>query len=302
MKCPHCKQEIDEEYIANRPRTEGIGAADGPSLEEALAELDSLQGLASVKASVARLCDRFRARQLEDDTAIFTFHFLFLGNPGTGKTRVALILAKILRALGALPTAKCVQVDRSMLVGPYIGQTAPLVNKYVDEALGGVLYIDDAPYLECGPHDMHGREALDTLVKRQVEDLGKFVIILSGYPQNIEAFITANPGFRARFSERFVFEDYEPSALLAAFTALAQEKGVGFADGFKETLAEGIRQRYEDPSRGFRNNMREIQRWFMACEENKAERVMALRKTGASEEESLSEALIFRMEDLRGIE
>jgi SpoVK/Ycf46/Vps4 family AAA+-type ATPase len=302
MKCPHCGQDIDEEYIANRPGTEEIGAAAGPSLEEALAELDSLQGLASVKASIARLCDCIRARKLADDTEIFTRHFLFFGNPGTGKTRMAFILAKILHAVGALPTEKVVPVDRSMLVGPYIGQTAPLVNRYVDEALGGVLYIDDAPYLEQGPSDMFGREALDTLVKRLVEDLGKFVVILSGYPKNMDAFIAEHPGFRARFPEHYVFEDYEPSALLAAFTALAKEKNLSLAEGFEEAVAERITRRYEDPARGFRNNMRDIHRWFMDCEENKAKRVMALRISGASEEESQRESLIFQAEDLRGID
>jgi SpoVK/Ycf46/Vps4 family AAA+-type ATPase len=289
----------DDEYVTIRPEDVPKGTASGAdqSLDEVLAELNALQGLSSVKDSITRIYNRIQAQKLAGETEVIGKHYQFLGNPGTGKTTVARIMAKVFHSIGMLPTDKLVEVARDKLVAQFTGQTAPLVNQRVDEALGGVLFIDEAYTLNQGHDDKWGHEAIDTLLKRLEDDKGKFVAIIAGYTQNMDAFISTNPGLKSRFSERILFEDYSPDELFAAFKSMAKKKNVSLGPGFEEALAERLQDLYTNRSNDF-GNMRTIRQIFEASEENKAGRIMALQKSGMGQEELRKEVRIFQVEDL----
>lgn len=289
----------DDEYVLLRPEDVPKGVASGAnqSLDEVLAELNALQGLASVKDSVTKIYNRIQTQKYAGETEPIGKHFLFLGNPGTGKTTVARIMAKVFHSLGMLPTDKLVEVARDKLVAEYTGQTAPLVNKRVEEAMGGVLFIDEAYTLNQGKDDKWGHEAIDTLLKRLEDDKGKFVAIIAGYTQNMEDFIATNPGLKSRFSERILFEDYTPDELFAAFRSMAKKKNITLGPGFEEVLAERLQELYAGRSKDF-GNMRTVRQIFEASEENKAGRIMSLQKSGMAEAELRKEVRIFQVEDL----
>jgi len=289
----------DSEFTLLRPEDvpKGTASAANISLDEVLKELEALQGLQSVKDSITRIYNTIQAQKLAGDLQVIGKHYQFLGNPGTGKTTVARIMAKVFFALGMLPTAKLVEVDRAKLVAQFGGQTAPLVNDRVDEALGGVLFIDEAYTLNQGPDDKMGHEAINTLLKRLEDDKGKFVAIIAGYTKNLEDFIATNPGLKSRFGERVVFEDYEPSDMVAAFQFSAQKKNLTFGEGFAEALEARFRELYANRSKDF-GNMRTVRQIFEATEENKAGRIIALQNGGMAEADLKREVRIFQVDDL----
>jgi SpoVK/Ycf46/Vps4 family AAA+-type ATPase len=207
-------------------------AAPGQTLEEAMSDLDSLIGLDGIKAEVKRLTSFLRIQQHRKQHglkgSVQTLHFVFTGNPGTGKTTVARIVSKILYGFCLLKTTNVVECDRSDLVGGYLGQTAIKTDEKIESALDGVLFIDEAytlagDALNYGHGDMYGDEAINTLVKRMEDSRDRLVVIVAGYPKPMQKFIRANPGLESRFTRYLTFEDYSIADLCRIFEKFCRE-------------------------------------------------------------------------------
>ena len=203
--------------------------------EAVRAELDGLVGLGEVKEYVFGLADNLQVQQRRAaagfKTASLSMHMIFTGNPGTGKTTIARLVAKYLKAIGALKGGQLVEVTRADLVGRYTGHTAPLTNSVIESALGGVLFIDEAYSLYRGEQDSFGLEAIDTLVKGMEDHRDELVVVLAGYTREMEVFLTANSGLASRFPNKIEFPDYTADELLDITNVLAKGKGYRLAEG-----------------------------------------------------------------------
>ena len=198
-------------------------------LEEVKAEMDRIIGLDEVKDYVLRLEDAIAVQRRRAaagmKTAGVSMHMIFTGNPGTGKTTIARLVGKYLKAIGALSGGQLVEVSRADLVGRYVGHTAPLTQKVIQSALGGVLFIDEAYSLYRGEQDTFGLEAIDTLVKGMEDHRDELVVILAGYTKEMEEFLQSNSGLRSRFPNKIEFPDYTGAELLAITKLTAKGKG-----------------------------------------------------------------------------
>ncbi len=198
------------------------------TVDAALAELDDLIGLASLKHEVRSLSNLLRLQKLRAEanlpTTEVSLHMVFTGNPGTGKTTVARIVGKIFRALGVLAKGHLVEADRSGLVAEYAGQTGPKTNKKIDEALDGLLFIDEAYSLVAAEsEDPYGREAIQALLKRAEDNRDRLVVILAGYPDEMRELLLSNPGLSSRFNRTMEFEDYTPIELGRIFELMCDK-------------------------------------------------------------------------------
>jgi SpoVK/Ycf46/Vps4 family AAA+-type ATPase len=214
------------------------GYSDTPTLESAVAELDELIGLEPVKQQVRAIAAQLRVAKLRDRQGLTsqppTRHFVFMGPPGTGKTTVARILGRIFAALGLLVRPEVVEAQRADLVGEHLGATAIKTNKLVDSALGGVLFIDEAYALHNEGYsggDAFGAEAVQTLLKRAEDDRDRLVIVLAGYPADMQRFLRSNPGLASRFGTRIEFPSYTADDLSDIATLLAEQAGDAFDAG-----------------------------------------------------------------------
>ena len=211
-----------------------LPAAYTGAVDEIKRELDELVGLAPVKEYVFGLADNIQVQQRRAaagfKTASLSMHMIFTGNPGTGKTTIARLVARYLKAIGALKGGQLVEVSRGDLVGRYTGHTAPLTNSVIESALGGVLFIDEAYSLYRGEQDSFGLEAIDTLVKGMEDHRDELVVILAGYTKEMETFLTANSGLASRFPNKIEFPDYTADELLDITTVLAKGKGYRLAE------------------------------------------------------------------------
>ena len=217
-----------------------LPAAYTGALDAIRAEINELVGLAPVKEYVFGLADNLQVQQRRAaaglKTASLSMHMIFTGNPGTGKTTIARLVAKYLKAIGALKGGQLVEVTRADLVGRYTGHTAPLTNSVIESALGGVLFIDEAYSLYRGEQDSFGLEAIDTLVKGMEDHRDELVVILAGYTREMEIFLTANSGLASRFPNRIEFPDYTAVELLQITQVLAKNKGYTLAEACTEPL------------------------------------------------------------------
>ena len=206
------------------------------------AELDEIVGLAEVKNYVRDIAKNVRAQQRRKaqglKVAEVNMHMIFTGNPGTGKTTIARILAKYLKAIGALRGGQLVEVTRADLVGRYVGHTAPLTNTVIQSALGGVLFIDEAYSLYRGGEDSFGLEAIDTLVKGIEDNRGDLVVILAGYTKEMQLFLSANSGLASRFPNQIEFPDYTGEELYRITLSIAKSKGYNLDESCRDVLIQ----------------------------------------------------------------
>ena len=225
---------------ADQPLFDLLPAAYTGALDAIRAEINELVGLAPVKEYVFGLADNLQVQQRRAaaglKTASLSMHMIFTGNPGTGKTTIARLVARYLKAIGALKGGQLVEVTRADLVGRYTGHTAPLTNSVIESALGGVLFIDEAYSLYRGEQDSFGLEAIDTLVKGMEDHRDELVVILAGYTKEMETFLTANSGLASRFPNKIEFPDYTAEELLQITHVQARNKGYRLAESCTQPL------------------------------------------------------------------
>ncbi len=268
----------------------GLGerAADvrAPTIEEVLAELDGLTGMQPVKDEVRRLIATCRANKLREaqglESASMSYNFVFTGNPGTGKTTVARILAKAFRALGILDRGHLVETDRSGLVAAYAGQTAIKTNKLIDSAKGGILFIDEAYQLNQGQNDQFGSEAVATLLKRMEDERGTMVVIIAGYKEEMKGFMAINSGLESRFNRVLDFPDFTTKELAQIFRAQAKKAKYILSPDVERWIEPYIGLLTQKKSKAFGNG-RWVRNLFEKAVERQSLRVVELKDPGKEE-------------------
>ncbi len=248
------------------------------TLEELMEELDSLVGLEAVKQDLTNLINLIKVRKMREERGMkqpdITLHLVFSGNPGTGKTTVARLLAKIYKALGVVSGGQLVEVDRSDLVVGYIGQTAIKTAEVIDSAIGGILFIDEAYTLTAGKDEKDfGKEALDTLLKRMEDNRDDLIVIVAGYTDLMEEFIDSNPGLRSRFNKNIFFKDYTGDELYRIFESMCKKqeytpdkKAAAYIRNYLETRAKAHEENFA--------NAREVRNYIERCIERQATRIV----------------------------
>jgi stage V sporulation protein K len=249
------------------------------TLDRLLAEFDGLIGLDSVKREVHSLVNLMRVRELRRKSGLpfpeMSFHLVFSGNPGTGKTTVARLFAEICRALGVLKRGHLVEVDRAALVGGYIGQTALKTKQVLDSAIDGVLFIDEAYSLTRSKSENDfGMECIDTLLKAMEDHRDTLIVIVAGYSNLMRAFLESNPGLRSRFTKVVYFPDYSPDDLWRIFKRLVEINGYQLDFRAEEAARFRIGEIYERKSDNF-GNAREMRTLFEAVVQEQANRLAA---------------------------
>lgn len=263
--------------IEPAPSEVSAGTESEESLEELLSQLDSLIGLSGVKQEVRSLINLLKMKQLRDARGLKTpnvsKHLVFLGNPGTGKTTVARLLSKIYKQLGVLETGQLVEVDRGGLVAGYVGQTAIKTQERINEAMGGVLFVDEAYTLAKGGTDF-GQEAIDTLLKAMEDKRDSFVVVVAGYSGPMENFLESNPGLKSRFNKEIVFEDYSKDELYAIFKAFCSPYGMDLNTDAELCLLTYLDYLIAHKPENFANG-REMRNLFETMVANQANRLSA---------------------------
>lgn len=213
------------------------------SIETILEELNSLVGLANIKADIQSLINIINVNKLRKNEGLplqkLSLHSVFIGPPGTGKTTIARILSKIYHALEILPENICIETDRSGLVAGYVGQTAIKTDNIINQALNGILFIDEAYTLKRGESDNdYGQEAIDILLKRMEDNRDNLIIIVAGYEKEMAHFINSNPGLKSRFNRYFYFNDYTALELTEIYKRMAEKSGFVFSEKTLNRLTE----------------------------------------------------------------
>jgi hypothetical protein len=250
-------------------------------LEELLAELDALVGLDRVKADVRQLINFLKVQKLREEQGLKSLpasrHLVFYGNPGTGKTTVARLVAQIYRTLGVLRRGHLVETDRAGLVAGYVGQTAMKVREVTTKALGGVLFIDEAYTLATGGENDFGREAVETLLKMMEDHRDDLVVIVAGYTGRMQDFLDSNPGLRSRFNKHIHFDDYGVEQLVKIFNTFCKKADFKLTEGAEKELTSvfGVLCAARDETFG---NARAARNLFEATLSKQANRLVSLPK------------------------
>lgn len=244
-----------------------------------LTKLHGLIGLADVKVEVETLGNLARVFSLRKERGLpvpdMSFHLVFTGNPGTGKTTVARIIADIFGRLGLLSKGHLVEVDRSGLVANYVGQTATKTKDALDRAGGGVLFIDEAYSLSSGGDQDFGREAIETILKAMEDNRDDLVVIVAGYTKEMEDFLKSNPGLLSRFSKTICFPDYSPEEMVEIFRKFSDEAAYKLSDEASNCLLPVMEKRWEGRDSRFAN-ARDVRKMFEHSISDHARRISAL--------------------------
>ena len=254
-----------------------------PNFDELMEQLDSLVGLETVKKEVKNLINLVKVRKLrqENDLPVppMSFHMVFLGNPGTGKTTVARLISGLYAAIGVLTKGQLIEVDRSGLVAGYVGQTALKTQEVIQSALGGVLFIDEAYSLSSGGENDFGREAIETLLKAMEDHRDDLVVIVAGYTGPMEKFIHSNPGLESRFNRYFFFPDYDGNQLTEIFRMQCKKNSYTLTPEADEAALKMFTRLYEERDENFGNG-RDVRNCFEDMVVRQSNRVAGMENPG----------------------
>ncbi len=252
------------------------------TLEELYEELNSLVGLKSVKQDLTNLINLIKVKKIREERGMkqpdINLHLVFSGNPGTGKTTVARLLAKIYKALGVVTEGQLIEVDRSNLVAGYVGQTATKTMEVIDSAMGGILFIDEAyTLIKEGDEKDFGQEAVDTLLKRMEDDRDSFIVIVAGYTEKMEKFVNSNPGLKSRFNKYIFFKDYTGKELYKIFQSMCSKQEYEPDEEAAEYIQEYLVRRAQAHEENFAN-AREVRNYIERCISRQATRIVNMDK------------------------
>ncbi|MGN1047328.1 MAG: AAA family ATPase [Eubacteriales bacterium] len=261
------------------------------TLESLLAELDGLVGLESVKQDVHSLMNFIKVTKIREKRGMrvptISYHLVFTGNPGTGKTTIARLMAKLYYHMGILPQGQLVETDRSALVAGYLGQTAIKTQKVIQEAMGGVLFIDEAYSLAGETDDSYGKEAIETILKAMEDHRDELVVIVAGYTELMHKFIESNPGLSSRFSKYFEFPDYTGEELLSIFNRFCVKNGYALDEEATTILKSRFDQLFASRDEHF-GNARTARNIFEKAINAQADRIAMLEDISDSDLELIT--------------
>lgn len=279
MKGQRNTQEIPEEEL---------------KLEDLMNELNELTGLDEVKDDIKTLINLLKVKKLREERGMkqpsVSLHMVFSGNPGTGKTTVARLLAKIYKCIGVVSGGQLVEVDRSNLVEGYIGQTAVKTKEVVESALGGILFIDEAYTLTAGKDGKDfGQEAVDTLLKLMEDHREELIVIVAGYTDLMEEFVNSNPGLRSRFNKYIFFKDYTGEQLFEIFSSMCKKQDYIPNEPGKKYVKEYLEAKANDHDENFAN-AREVRNYIERAIARQATRIVTLKNVTDKQLKTLTKA------------
>ncbi len=299
---PDEEEAEDDEDIDND--TYDYELPESKSLDELTGELNSLVGLDKVKNDVAQLVNFLKVQKMREAKGMavqpLSRHLVFYGNPGTGKTTVARLLSQIYKSLGILSEGHLIETDRAGLVAGYVGQTALNVREVVSEAIGGVLFIDEAYTLSTGGDNDFGREAIDTLLKMMEDNRDDLIVVVAGYTDKMSAFLQTNPGLRSRFNKYLEFEDYTPEQLVEIFELFCTNGGYKLSSTTHDDLIKLFSVLYETRDKTFGNG-RLARNLYEMTINNQANRIVFLPNVDDEMLSTIEETDIPGMTDLQSV-
>lgn len=293
---------VEEVDATSAPKTESAddnpnivvqeAVVDDATLEDLMEELNALTGLDGVKKEISSLTNLIKINKLREEKGLkpsnVSKHMVFAGNPGTGKTTVARLLSRIYAKLGVLSKGQLVETDRSGLVAGYVGQTAIKSQDVIKKAIGGVLFIDEAYTLSAnkGESDF-GQEAIDTLLKMMEDNRDDLVVVVAGYPDLMDQFLSSNPGLKSRFNKFINFEDYTSEELMAILEGMLEKQEFEVSEDDKPAIQEKLEEMVLDKDENFAN-ARSVRNLLEHAIRKQAERLVSLEDIGVEELKTLT--------------